>query len=248
MSVEEYVTPPRVVGRDAVFVRHRLKDPKVAESAYIAPNAVLCGDVTVGPHSRVLFGAVITAEGGPVVIGEHCVIMENAVVRGVPQHPASLGDRVLVGPHASLTGCVVESDTRIATGAVVFNGARIETGAEVEFHAVVYVNTVVPAGTAVPMGWFAGGDPAELAAPGEWERIRDMIGPLDYPGTVFGAAGANTEVPDIARRYARGLALHSRDRVLPPGQHAQLPEPLSAEARPRGRQEVSRTVVDDRLL
>ncbi len=93
MTAEDYTTPPRAVGRDAVFVRHRLKSPKVAESAYIAPNAVLCGDVTVGPHSRVLFGAVITAEGGPVEIGAHCVIMENAVVRGVPQHTARLGAR-----------------------------------------------------------------------------------------------------------------------------------------------------------
>jgi serine acetyltransferase len=60
---------------------------QVADSAYIAPTAVLCGDVTVGPHSRVLFGAVVTAEGGPVEIGAHCVVMENAIVRGVPQHP-----------------------------------------------------------------------------------------------------------------------------------------------------------------
>lgn len=222
---EEYAPPPRAVGRDAVFVRHRLNSPRVAESAYIAPTAVLCGDVTVGAHSRVLFGAVITAEGGPVEIGAHCVIMENAVVRGVPRHPTRLGDHVLVGPHASLTGCVIEGDTRIATGAVVFNGARIEVGAEVEFHAVVHVNTVVAAGTAVPMGWFAGGDPAELVAPGDWARIRELMGPLDYAGTVFGVGDTDTVMPDIARRYARSLALHNRDRVLPPGQH----DPLSHE-------------------
>jgi gamma-carbonic anhydrase len=77
MSAEEYPVPPVVVGRGAVFVAHRLKAPQVPESAYIAPTAVLAGDVTVGPHSRVLFGAVITAEGGPVVIGKNCVIMES---------------------------------------------------------------------------------------------------------------------------------------------------------------------------
>jgi carbonic anhydrase/acetyltransferase-like protein (isoleucine patch superfamily) len=222
MTADEYYTPPRAVGRDAVFVRHRHRSPQVADSAYIAPTAVLCGDVTVGPHSRVLFGAVVTAEGGPVEIGANCVIMENAVIRGVPQHPTRLGDHVLIGPHASLTGCVIEGDTRIATGAVVFNGARIEVGAQVEFHAVVFVNTVVPAGVAVPMGWFAGGDPAELVPPGEWNRIHELVGPLDYAGTVFGIAGGDTEVPDIARRYARSLALHQRDQVLPPGQHDRL--------------------------
>ena len=156
VTAEEYPVPPRVTGRGAVFVEHRLKIPQVAESAYIAPTAVLAGDVTVGPHSRVLFGAVITAEGGPVQIGSNCVVMENAVIRGVPNQETSLGDHVLIGPHAHLTGCVIEGDTRIATGAVVFNGARIETGAEVEFNAVVYVNTVVPSGMAVPMAWFEG--------------------------------------------------------------------------------------------
>ena len=219
---DEYVTPGQTVGRDAVFVTHRMKSPRVAESAYIAPTAVLCGDVTVGPHSRVLFGAVVTAEGGPVTIGASCVIMENAVVRGVPQHPTRLGDHVLVGPHASLVGCVIEGDTRIATGAMVFNGARVEVGAEVEFHAVVYVNTVVPAGVAVPMGWFAGGDPAELVPPDNWERIRQLMGPLDYAGTVFGVGETDNSMPNLADRYARGLALHNRDRILPPSRHEHL--------------------------
>src|SRR6266496_2811873 len=186
VSADEYPVPPPVVGRGAVFVEHRLKIPQVSESAYIAPTAVLAGDVTVGPHSRVLFGAVITAEGGPVEIGRNCVVMENAVIRGVPSHVTRVGDDVLVGPHAHLTGCVIEGGSRIPTGARVFNGARIEMGAEVEFNAVVYVNTVVPAGAAVPMGWFAGGQPAELVAPGDWDRIRAIMGPLDYPGTVFG--------------------------------------------------------------
>lgn len=222
MGTTEYEPPPQPVGRDAVFVQHRLKTPRVAESAYIAPTAVLCGDVTVGPHSRVLFGAVVTAEGGPVEIGAHCIVMENAVVRGVPGNPTTLGDHVLVGPHAHLTGCTVEGATRIATGAVVFNGARLGVGAEVEFHAVVHVNTVVPAGVAVPMGWFAGGDPAELVPPDDRERIRQVLGPLDHQGTVFGIGTSDAPMPDIARRYARGLAIHRRDRVLPAAQHARL--------------------------
>jgi carbonic anhydrase/acetyltransferase-like protein (isoleucine patch superfamily) len=221
VSTDEYPVPPAVVGVGAVFVEHRLKTPQVSESAYIAPTAVLAGDVTVGPHSRVLFGAVITAEGGHVEIGSNCVIMENAVIRGVPNQETRVGDDVLVGPHAHLTGCVIEGGSRIATGAVVFNGARIETGAEVEFNAVVYVNTVVPSGVAVPMGWFAGGQPAELVAPGDWDRIRAIMGPLDYPGTVFGVAPSDTGSPmsDVARRYARGLALHHRDNIRPDQSH-----------------------------
>ena len=212
---EHYLHP---VGRGAVFVKHRNAQPRVDESAYIAPTAVLCGDVTVGAHSRVLFGAVLTAEGGPVEIGANCIVMENAVVRGVPRHPVRLGDNVLVGPHAHLTGCVIEGDARIATGAMLFNGARIGAGAEVEFGAVVHVNTVVPPGMAVPMGWFAGGDPAELVPPDDWDRIQAVLGRLDYPGTVFGVSQAPGEsaMPDIARRYARSLALHRYDETYDP--------------------------------
>jgi len=223
VNAVEYPVPQPVVGRGAVFVEHRLRTPQVSESAYIAPTAVLAGDVTVGPHSRVLFGAVITAEGGPVEIGRNCIIMENAVVRGVPGQQMRIGDGVLVGPHVHLTGCVIDGGSRIATGATVFNGARVETGAEVEFNAVVYVNTVVPARTQVPMGWFAGGHPAELVAPGDRDRIRAIMGPLDYPGTVFGM-GASSLMPDIASRYARGLALHHQDHILPDERHVLLQE------------------------
>lgn len=111
----------------------------------------------------------------------------------------------------------------------MFNGARIGIGAQVDFHAVVFVNTTVPAGTAVPMSWFAGGDPAQLVAPGDWSRIRELMGPLDYASTVFGVGETDT-LMDIAQRYARSLALHNRDRVLPPGLHDQLTVPSTHHA------------------
>src|SRR5260370_37658039 len=97
VNAVQYPVPQAVVGRGALFVEHRLKTPQVSGSAYIAPTAVLAGDITVGPHSRVLFGAVITAEGGPVEIGRNCVIMENAVVRGVPGQETRVGDDLLIG-------------------------------------------------------------------------------------------------------------------------------------------------------
>lgn len=213
---EDFLHP---VGRGAMFVVHRHGRPKVDDSAYVAPTAVLCGDVTIGPHSRVLFGAVITAEGGPVQIGSNCVVMENAVVRGVARHPVTIGDNVIVGPHTHLTGCRVDGDARIATGAIVFNGAHLRSGVEVDFHALVHVNTVVPEGVVVPMGWFAGGDPAELVAPTDSDRIRELMGPLDYPGTVFGVSRSpgQSAMPDIAGRYTRALALHRYDEVLDGG-------------------------------
>src|SRR5215216_3413608 len=74
-----------------MLVEHRGKRPTVDESAYVAPTAVLCGDVRIGPDSRVLFGAVVTGEDGHVEIGTRCVVMENALVRGREAHPVELG-------------------------------------------------------------------------------------------------------------------------------------------------------------
>src|SRR2546428_9723824 len=106
-----------------MILEHGGKRPLFHTSAYVAPNATICGDVTVGAESRVLFGAVLTAESGPVTIGERCIIMENAVIRGVAHHPASLGEHVLVGPHAHLSGCPIEADAFIAPGPALFNAA-----------------------------------------------------------------------------------------------------------------------------
>jgi gamma-carbonic anhydrase len=206
------------VGRGAVFIEHDHGHPRVDQSAYIAPTAVLSGEVTVGPHSRVLFGAVLTAEGGPIEVGANCVIMEHAVLRGSRRHPVRLGDHVLVGPHAHLSGCVIDGEARVATGAMVYNGARLGTGADVGFGAMVYVNTVVPPQVSVPMGWFAGGDPAELIPPGDRERIAAVMGPLDYSGSVFGISGPHegSLMSEIAQRYARALALHRYDHDVTP--------------------------------
>lgn len=214
MTIREDFLHP--LGRGAVLIEHRHGRPRVDKSAYVAPTAVLCGDVTVGPHSRVLFGAVLTAEGGPVEIGANCIVMENAVLRGSQRHPMRLGDNVVVGPHAHLSGCVVDGNARIATGAMLFNGAQLGAGAEVDFGAVVHVNTVVPPGMVVPMGWFAGGDPAQLIPLSDRERISALVEPLDYTGTVFGVSEepGESQLAQIAQRYARGLSLHRYDNVV----------------------------------
>jgi carbonic anhydrase/acetyltransferase-like protein (isoleucine patch superfamily) len=200
-----------------MLLEHQGKRPRIHETAYIAPTATVCGDVTVGAESRVLFGAVLVAEGGPVVVGRHCIVMEQAVVRGTARHPARLGDHVLVGPHAHLSGCTVAECVFVATGASVFNGARLGARSEVRINGVVHVNTAVPPGATVPIGWVAVGDPAQILPPGEHERIWAVQRALDFPRTVFGLARApegETIMPEMTRRYARALGGHREDHPL----------------------------------
>jgi carbonic anhydrase/acetyltransferase-like protein (isoleucine patch superfamily) len=87
-----------------MLLEHQGKRPHIQETAYIAPTATICGDVVIGAESRVLFGAVLVAEGGPVTIGGHCIIMERAVLRGTARHPVRLADHVLVRPPRASLG------------------------------------------------------------------------------------------------------------------------------------------------
>lgn len=199
-----------------MLIEHLKKRPQIHESVYVAPNAVIGGDVTIGEDSRVLFGAVIVAEGGPVVVGSHCIIMENAIIRGTRRHPTHLGNHTLVGPRAYLSGCVVEDNVFLATGATVFNGARIGVRAEVRINGVVHLRTMLPPDAVVPIGWVAVGDPVEILPPGEHERIWAIQEPLNFPRTVFGlerVPAGETNMPELTRRYARALGKHRQDQI-----------------------------------
>ena len=200
-----------------MLLEHRGKHPTIHPSAYIAPTATVCGDVTVGENSRVLFGAVLVAEGGPVVIGAHCIIMENAVIRGTAAFPTRIGNHVLVGPHASLTGCEVAESVFLATGATIFNGAQIGAQAEVRINGVVHLKTTLPPGATVPIGWVAVGDPAQILPPDQHEHIWAIQQPLNFPLTVFGLERppeGESLMPEMTTRYARALARHLEDTPL----------------------------------
>ena len=198
-------------------IEHQGVEPRIDPTAWVAPTATVCGDVRIGAESRVLFGAVITAEGGPVEIGRSCVIMENAVVRGTGPHPTRLGDHVLVGPGAYLTGCFVADDVFLATRSTVFNGARIGMRSEVRINGVVHLRTVLEPQSTVPIGWVAVGDPAEILPPDQHERIWSIQEPLNFPRTVFGlerVPEGETIMPALTERYVRALARHRGDRPI----------------------------------
>ncbi|MGA9422108.1 MAG: hypothetical protein WBW61_07070, partial [Rhodanobacteraceae bacterium] len=163
-------------------------------------------------------GAVITAAGGAVEIGANCVVMENAVLRGTPGHPLTLGDNVLVGPHAHLTGCVIEHHVFLATGCSVFTGSHVGEGAEVRIHGVVHLGTVLPTGETVPIGWIAVGDPCHILPPHQHDEIWAIQEPLNFPKVVFGvdrAPPGETIMPEAMSRYAGSLGKHHRtDKVV----------------------------------
>ena len=196
-----------------MLIDHRGAQPAVHPSAYVAPNAVLCGDVRVGADARILFGAVVTAEDGRVDVGERTVVMEHALVRGRGRTPAVLGDDVLVGPHAHVNGAVVEDGAFLATGTSVFPGAVVGADSEVRINAVVHVNSKLAPETTVPIGWIAAGDPAQLFAPDRHDELWAVQEPLDFPGTVYGLP-RDASARERMTRQSAWFGAHRDDRIV----------------------------------
>ena len=181
-------------------------------TAYVAPTTVLCGDVRVGPQTRILFSAVLTAEDGYVEIGARCVVMEHALVRGRAGHPARIADDVLVRPHAHINGADVAAGCFLATGVAV-PSAVLGAGSEVRINGVVHVNSVLSPGATVPIGWIAGGAPAEILPPDRHEDIWAIQRPLDFVQTVYGVP-RGTPPAELMRRQIAWYGAHLDDRVI----------------------------------
>ena len=191
-------------------LEHRGRAPVVDPSAYVAPTAVLCGDVHGGPDARILFGAVLTAEDGRIELGARCVVMEQALLRGRAAHPVRLGDDVLVGPHAHVNGAVVGDGCFLATGASLFPGARLGRDVEVRVGGVVHVNRVLADGAMVPIGWVAVGD--QVFPPDRHDDIWAVQEGLDFPGTTYGLPRSATARERMERQTA-WFAAHRDDRL-----------------------------------
>ena len=185
-----------------MLISHRGSTPSVDPSAFVAPNATLVGDVRVGPRARIMYGAILDAEGSTITVGEACVIAENAVLRAVtsPAWPVELGDHVFVGPHATVLGAVVERCAYLATGAVVLQGARVARGACVAVHALVHARTVIAPEAFVGPSCVAVGE--EIFRPDQVDEIARAISGLDFAGTAFGTGSTwGVEPGHRTRRY-----------------------------------------------
>jgi carbonic anhydrase/acetyltransferase-like protein (isoleucine patch superfamily) len=198
-----------------VRFEHLGASPRIHPTAVVAATAVISGDVEIGPDCQILHGAVITAEGGAITLGENVIVMENALIRATSTNPVHIGDHVLVGPMASLSGATVGDEVFLATGTRVFNGARIGARSEVRINAVVHLRTVLPEETVVPIAWVAVGDPMQLLSPDRHEEIWAAQRELDFPGYVF---GLYRDTPDLmvqlTERYGRGLSRHADDHQV----------------------------------
>ena len=137
---------------------YRLGDlvPAIDPEAFVHPDAVVIGAVTIGPESTVWPGAVLRGDHGTITIGARTSVQDGTVVHCGPDFPTTVGDGCVIGHLAHLEGCTVEDDSLVGSGSVVLHHAVIGTG------ATVGANAVVPNRMEVPPGALAIGVPAQL--------------------------------------------------------------------------------------
>jgi carbonic anhydrase/acetyltransferase-like protein (isoleucine patch superfamily) len=137
---------------------YRLGDlvPTIDPEAYVHPDAVVIGNVTVGPEASIWPGAVLRGDNGYIVIGARTSVQDGTVVHTVPGLPTVVGDGCVIGHLAHLEGCTVEDEALVGSGSVILHRAVIGAG------ATVGANAVVPNDLAVPRGALAIGIPATI--------------------------------------------------------------------------------------
>jgi carbonic anhydrase/acetyltransferase-like protein (isoleucine patch superfamily) len=137
-----------------MFIEYNGKTPKVHPSAFVAPTAVLIGDVEVGPEASIWFGTVIRGDNGPIRIGARSNVQDNAVIHVSENSQTIIGEDVTVGHCATMEDCEIGNGALIGTNAVVLNGATVGS------RSLIAAGSVVAAGATIPPESLAAGAPA----------------------------------------------------------------------------------------
>ncbi len=139
-------------------IPQRLEEPSVDPDAWVAPDAVLVGRITIGRGTSVWYHCVLRSdlEGAEIVVGRDSNIQDGTVIHVDENAPCLIGDRVTVGHGAVLHAATIGDDALIGMGAIVLSGAKVGRG------AIVASGAVVPEGAEIPAGVVAAGVPAKV--------------------------------------------------------------------------------------
>jgi len=138
------------------IIEYNGKRPKVDPTAFIAPTAVLIGDVEVGAESSIWFGAVLRGDNGPIRVGARTSIQDNSVIHVSENGRTQIDDDVTVGHAAVMEDCHIHSRALIGSNAVVLTDAVVGEG------SLVAAGSVVGERMEIPPGVLAAGSPAKV--------------------------------------------------------------------------------------
>lgn len=146
--------------------------PKIALTAFIAPTAVIVGDVEIGDFASVWFGAVLRGDTAPIRIGARTNVQDNCVIHTDDGAPATIGAGCSLGHGAIIHGATVGDGALIGMAATLLNHAEAGAG------SIIAAGALVPEGKVIPAGQLALGSPTKVARPvsdAERARVTDGI-------------------------------------------------------------------------
>ena len=148
--------------------------PSIDPTAYVHPDAVIIGDVRLGPEASVWPGAVLRGDGAHIAIGARTSVQDGSVLHVTPFHPTTVGDECVIGHLVHLEGCTIEDGALVGSGAVVLHDAIVRRG------ALVGAGAVVSGGVEVPSGAMALGVPARIRPDAVDPDLMIRMGMLSY--------------------------------------------------------------------
>ena len=134
---------------DSQLAKFLRRQPKLGKNVFIAKTAAVIGDVTLGAHSSVWYGAVLRGDINRIVVGHHSNVQDNAVLHLADDFPCVLGNWVTVGHSAVVHACKVGDECLVGMGAVILDGAVIGKQSIIGAKALVTQGTNIPAGSLV---------------------------------------------------------------------------------------------------
>ncbi|MCL6609933.1 MAG: gamma carbonic anhydrase family protein [Peptococcaceae bacterium] len=138
-----------------IIVEYQGKRPRIAEGVFIAPTAVIIGDVTVGEGSSIWYGAVLRGDFGKITIGRNTSIQDNVVIHMTPGAETSIGDNCTIAHGAVL------HTAKVGNGCVVGMNAVLLDNCEIGEQSMIAAGSVVSSGAVIPARHLAAGSPAE---------------------------------------------------------------------------------------
>lgn len=139
-----------------MIIEYKGKRPKIAKSAYIAPNATIIGDVVIEDEASVWFGAVIRGDHGRIHIGARTSVQDNVVIHVNGRHDTLIAADVTIGHGAVLEGCNIQFGVLVGMNATVLSGSTVGAG------ALIAAGAVVGEGQQIPANVLAAGVPARI--------------------------------------------------------------------------------------
>lgn len=127
-----------------MIIAFKGQEPKIHPDSWIAPGAVVVGDVEIGQGASIWFNAVVRADVNSIRIGKNSNIQDNCTLHVDHEHSIRLADNVFVAHGAVLHGCTIEDACLVGMGAIILNGAKIGAGSIIGAGTLVPENMVVP--------------------------------------------------------------------------------------------------------